>query len=655
MAASLAGPILGPVVACKRTARAEGRRVVVLGFDGLDPKLVRKLIDQGRGTNFQRLGRIGIATQLATTMPALSPVAWSSFITGMDPAGHGIVDFIARDPISYTPTFSIWEAHPVRRYLRVGSVRLPLERPKLINHRYGKPFWAYLTEQGIPSVVLKIPTNFPVDQSATRALSGMGTPDLVDSFGVFHYYTTNLEERYPDLSGGEVIYLRGHGHRYTTYLYGPHNPLREPHTSSADRFSDRARIPLTIYVDPEADVARIDVQGTTLVLRKGEYSPWVRVRFELLKPVSTVYGIARFYLKSAHPHLQLYVTPINIDPAHPAMPVVHPESYGRELVEALGPFWTKGLPADTKAFDHGVLDDEAYVKQAELILREHVALFRHEWSRFREGFLFFYVSSTDQDAHMLWRNMDPTHPMHEAADRRFAGFLLDVYAELDRLLGDVLEAVDERTWVLVCSDHGFAPFGRQFHLNSWLRQQGYLVIKPEAARKSRTTLNDVDWSKTLAYGIGFNGLYINQEGREGAGHLSPAQRDRLAQRLKRELESIVDPETGQRPISRVYLREQLYTGEFLAEMPDLLIGYQPGYRVSSASVLGETGPAIVEVNPYPWSGDHSLDHQLVPGCLFSSLRIRHRNPSILDLPVSILDFFGVPKPHQMQGRSLLTT
>jgi len=650
---ALAGSLVLPYVRCQRPVRAEGRRVVVLGLDGLDPKLVRRLIQQGRGRNFERLARMGTFAPLRTTMPALSPVAWSSFITGLDPAGHGIVDFIARDPVSYAPFFSIWEAQEPSRVLTLGSYRLPLESPKVINRRYGTPFWAYLTRQGIPAVILKIPTNFPVEDTATRSLAGMGTPDLVDSFGLFHYYTSDPDENYPDLTGGEVIHLSGPGPAYHTFLYGPVNTLRKNEQGSGDSRAGRTRIPLVIHVDPTEQAVRIDIQGQTILLRQREYSPWIRLRFELLGPLSTVAGIARFYLKQAHPRLQLYVTPINIDPADQAMPVTHPESYGEELAHALGPFWTKGLPADTKAFDHGVLDDEGYVKQAELILKERLALFHYEWSRFREGLFFFYVSSTDQDAHMLWRNMDESHPMHRASDLRYSGYLLDLYEQMDRLVGEVLQAADDRTWVLICSDHGFAPFGRQFHLNTWLRQQGYLVLKPQASRKSRTSWQDIDWSQTLAYGIGFNALYINQEGREAAGKLTPAQRDELAQRLKRELEALRDPDTGQRPVARVYLREEIYRGDLLFDMPDLLVGYTPGYRVSSSSVLGETGSTVIEVNPYPWSGDHSMARDWIPGCLFSSIPLRMPNPSILDLPVSILAFFGIPKPPHMLGRNLL--
>ena len=644
-----------PYISCGAKKPASNKRVIVLGLDGLDPKLVQAMIDLGRGPNFKKLAERGGFVPLGTTMPALSPVAWSSFITGLTPGGHGIADFIVRDPETYMPFFSIWDAEESGRVLSLGDYQIPLGAGAVTNRRHGKPFWSYLTEQGIPATVIKIPTNFPVEETATRAVAGMGTPDLIDSFGVFNYFTTDPEEHYKELSGGNVIHVEKSGQYVQANLYGPANALRKPKDTSADPFANSTRVPFTVHVDPSADVIRLDIQGHRLVLAKGEYSDWVKLRFEMLPLVSSVSGIARFYVKEVHPHLRLYVTPINIDPAEQAMPVTYPEELGAEIAAEIGPFWTKGLPADTKAFDYRVIDDEGYVKQAELILNERMALFDYEWSRYREGFFYFYVSNTDQDAHMLWRNMDKTHPMHDASDVRYAEYLYHLYQEMDRLVGKVLPAVDDNTLLLICSDHGFAQFVRQFHLNTWLRENGYLAVKPGAEKKEKTDILDIDWGKTAAYGIGFNGLYINQEGREWAGFVGPGKRREIMDRITRDLESITDSETGMKPVAKVYRKEEIYSGDFTSDMPDLLVGYTPGYRGSSASVLGETGKTLIDINPYAWSGDHSMAKDLVPGSLFSSAPIRKKNPDILDLPVTILEHFGIAKPGDMVGRSLFQT
>ena len=646
-AASLAGGAgtLGPGCRRENVPAGTGRRVIVLGLDGLDPTIVQALMDEGRAPNFQKLAKMGGFRKLGTTMPALSPVAWSTFITGTDPGSHTIADFIMRDPLTYQPYFSIWESRPATRTFSLGDYELAMGGPGIVNRRVGIPFWTHLTDAGIPSTVIKIPTNFPVDDTATRAISGMGTPDLADSFGRFNYFTTDPAEDYEGLTGGLIHHVEGLDGRIEAQLVGPDNPLRKDLAAT--------KVPFTVRVDATNDAVLLEIQGQRLLLQQGEYSDWVAVRFDLLSFLAGVSGVCRFYLKQAHPHLQLYATPINIDPSEQSMPVTYPEEVGGEIASRIGPFWTKGLPSDTKALDYRILNDEGYVKQAELILKDRLRLFEHEWSRFRDGLFFFYVSSTDQDTHMLWRNMDATHPMHDASDVRFSGYIHHLYEEMDKLIGRVLPAADDDTLLLVCSDHGFAPFGRQFHLNSWLRREGYLVVNDEAASKEKAGILDVDWSKTAAYGIGFNGLYMNIAGREGQGILGEGEAARIANRIAGELESIRDPETGQRPVHRVYRKAEIYAGEFADQMPELLVGYTPGYRSSSDSVMGESGSTILNLNPWAWAGDHSMARDLVPGCLFSSRAIPNEQPNIVDLPATILNFFGIPKPFGMQGGNLL--
>ena len=626
----------------------EGRKVIVLGLDGMDPKIIQALMDEGRAPNFKRLAEMGAFKPLGTTMPALSPVAWSSFITGMTPGGHGVPDFIARDKYTYMPYFSFVETRDIDRSITIGDYEIPLSGGETTNKRAGKPFWAYLTEAGIPATVIKIPTNFPVDETATRGISGMGTPDLTDSFGLFTYYTSDPDEEVENLSGGELVRVRVRGGRVDAEFLGPENTIDK----SA---SGRTKKPFSIYVDPTEPVVRVDVDGQMHVIQEGEYSDWIKLRFELIPYVASVAGIARVYVKQVHPHLQVYVTPINIDPEDQAAPVTYPAELGGEIAQHIGPFWTKGLPTDTKAFSVGIFNDGDYVTQAELVLQDRLNLFNYEWDRFKDqssGLFYFYVSSTDQDAHMLWRNMDKSHPMHHASDVRYSGYIHHLYEEMDKLVGQVLPAVDEKTLLVVCSDHGFAQFGRNFHLNTWLRDNGYLTIKDEAKSKERTNISDIDWNNTIAYGIGFNGLYLNIAGREEQGIVGSDKAPELVKRISSELEAVLDDETGRPPVHHVFDRSEVYSGEFTPEMPEMLVGYTPGFRCSDNSLLGETGSSTVDVNQYPWAGDHSMSRDLVPGSLFISRTIQKANPDILDLPVTILEFFGFTKPDQMVGKSL---
>ena len=631
------------------------KKVIVLGLDGMDPKLIRALIDMGRAPNFKKLAEMGSFMKLGTTMPALSPVAWSSFITGTTPGSHGIADFIARDPETYLPVFSIFENRDPEITFKIGDINMPIKGGGPVNLRKGTPFWSYLTERGIPSWISKIPTNYPVEETATKAIAGMGTPDLTDAYGLFSYYTSDPFEDYPGVSGGTVHYVDVNDNTVRADLLGPMNSLRTPKDDSRDPYANATKVPFKVYLDPDQDDAvRLDIQGRSVLLKKGEYSEWIQLDFELLPVIGTVSGIARFLVKQVRPTFQLYVTPINIDPVKQAGPVTYPAEFGAEIARDIGAFWTKGLPCDTKAFDYRVINDEEYVKQAELVLDERMRLFDYQWSRFKEGLFFFYVSSTDQDAHMLWRNMDPTHPLHSEGDPRFSGYILDMYQRMDELVGKVLPAVDDDTLVLICSDHGFAQFGRQFHLNTWLRDNGWLALKPGAEKKDETSVFDIDWSRTAAYGMGFNGLYLNLQGREAQGIVEPEKAGPIMAKLRQELESVSDSDTGTRPVAKVYSRDELYTGEMTPMMPELLVGYTPGYRNSSQSFMGSTGSQTINLNPWAWSGDHSMAFQMVPGTLFSNRKVAKAAPSIIDLPVTILDWFGVDKPSQMVGSSIFS-
>jgi predicted AlkP superfamily phosphohydrolase/phosphomutase len=656
-AAAVAGAGVGLGATGCSSGSTTNKKVIVLGLDGLSPRIVRKMWEDPNLPdlpNMKKLAQMGHFGPLQTTMPALSPVAWSSFITGMSPGGHGIADFIMRDPETYTPVFSIYESRDIDMSLDLGQYSLPLSGGGMYNLRHGTPFWSYLTERGIPAHITKIPTNFPVEESATTAISGMGTPAVTDTYGNFAYFTTNLMERYNNLSGGNVFHVDRDGHRVDCELPGPTNPyLKFDETKlDDDEFYFNVKVPFTVHCDTNNQAVRIDIQDKSIVVKQGEFSEWVNLNFDFGAVFGSSSGIVRFMLKEAHPFLRLYVTPINIDPANQAAPVTWPAEYGAELADEIGPFFTKMLPADNKAFEAHIFSDEDYVSMSQIIMQERVALFNYELSKFKSGLFYFYVSSTDQDTHMLWRNMDETHPMHHASDTRFSQYVYYMYEEMDKLVGQLLPAVDDNTLLMVCSDHGFEQFGRQFHLNSWLRREGYLTIKPEARSKSRTSIFDVDWENTIAYGIGFNGLYINRKGREGQGIIPDDQVDKYTRELTTKLTGITDDETGRVAISRVFDRNEVYHGSYTPDMPELLVGYEPGYRNSSDSVQGMTQQTIIDVNPFAWSGDHSMNRDKVPGSLMLSQKISKQMPSIMDLPVTILEFFGIERPEQMDGRSI---
>jgi predicted AlkP superfamily phosphohydrolase/phosphomutase len=581
-------------------------RVLILGIDGCDPNLLQQYMDEGKLPHFTRLKEMGGFRELGTVMPPQSPVAWATFTTGLDPGGHGIFDFIHRDPDSLRPVPSLTKVED-------GHAELL---------RKGTPFWEYLVQAGIPAMLMKVPANFPPDGLPGQVLSGMGTPDLEGSYGTFTFYTTDKAPPPDDLTGGRWVKVAERDGLIRASLVGP----------------NQESLPLEVIVEDESALLRASTER--LLLNTGEWSDWVPLEFE------SAPGMVRFYLKSAKP-LKLYASPVNLDPCAPVQAITSPESFSRHLCRCCGRFYTQGMPEDTKALMHSVLSDAEFLQQNDLVIQERRRLFKQGLAEFDEGLFFFYFSAPDILSHLYWNTIDPSHPGYSA--ERAEGYsqaIESAYLEADSLVGEALEEVDSRTTLLVVSDHGFAPFRRAFNLNSWLKKEGYLG-------QTGSTMAEIDWARTRAYGVGFNGLYLNMEGREKYGVVTQSQRKALLNELKAQLLTIEDPQSGQRVVREVYLAEDIYSPQYRQNGPDLIIGYESGYRASWQTVLGSSEGEILEDNLSAWSGDHLMAADVVPGILLSSQSIGEGPCSLLDIAPTTLAVFGVAKPESMPGRNLL--
>jgi predicted AlkP superfamily phosphohydrolase/phosphomutase len=629
----------------KGNGRDAGTRMIILGLDGMDPRIVRRMMAEGKLPNFQRLAREGHFGPLGTSTPPQSPVAWANFITGMDSGGHGIFDFIHRNPATYLPYLSTSRTEGAQRSIRLGDFVIPLSGGRVENLRKGSAFWEILEDHEIPATILRMPSNFPPKSTRQRTLSGMGTPDILGTYGIFTYFTDRPLEMDEDIGGGRIVEVSLRGNTVRAALIGPKNTYR--------RAKPDSRLDFTVYRDPEYPVAKIVVDGKEILLKQGEWSPWVRVSFPMIPTVSAR-GMCQFYLKEVHPHFKLYVSPIQIDPADPALPISTPEDYSTELFKKLGPFHTKGLPADTKAMDHGVLDEEEFLKLDDLVLRESLAVYDYELNRFDAGVLFHYISSTDQRSHMFWRLTDPGHPSYdEKLARQYGDTIEKTYERMDRLLEKTFQKMDKRTILMVLSDHGFSPYYRSFHLNSWLKDNGYIRLKDESKRGETEFFQNVDWSRTKAYALGFNGLYVNLMGRETAGIVSPGEKTALAEELAKELERVTDPKTRARPIRKAYKATASYRGPYGNDGPDIVVGYNRGYRASWQTALGKIPKEWLENNTKKWSGDHCMAPDILPGILLINRKVQRPAVFLHDLTATILAAFSIPTPAGMKGISII--
>src|SRR5581483_6452773 len=537
----------------RRFGKARVKKTIFLGLDGLDPGLTEKFMSEGKLPNLQHLKETGSYHRLRTTFPALSPVAWSTFATGVNPAKHNIFDFLNRDLRSYAPEISSAAVKPSRRVLRIGRYRIPLSRPSVELRRKSEPFWKILSRHAIPSTILRVPVTFPPDQFKGRLLSAMSTPDLRGTQGTFSWFSTSVENG--SLEGGTRYPLLPVGDRFEGSLLGPDNELVQG--------AAPMRIPFQIRY-ASSGARALAIQGESYPLPIGEYTPWIRLRF-YAKGGSCVHGIARFLLTSTEPELSLYVTPIEIDPENPALPISHPRYYAIYLAKALGSFATLGMAEDTWALNEGAIDEEAFLKQVKLIQHERESMFFGALERTRHGVLACVFDTSDRVQHMFYRYLDSA--FGDGCKSPHAGVIERLYRDMDRLVGETLRYVDRRTALFVLSDHGFCSFRRGVNLNSWFLQHGYLALQNERAEGAEY-FGGVDWSRTRAYTFGLGGVYLNLKGREAQGIVDPEQALGLKQELIAKITNLRD-DTGEVGIRAVYDSSSIYKGPYIGAAPDL--------------------------------------------------------------------------------------
>ena len=616
------------------------KKVIVVGLDGLEPTIVESMLQRGELPNFAKLREKGSYTRLQTTYPAQTPVAWSSFVTGTNPGGHGIFDFICRDPNNYLPDIAL---------SRFEKPKSALALPKVISKRRGVPIWQQLTTAGIPSVVLRCPVTFPAENLMGKMISGVGVPDVRGSQGCGTFYTQDGTVQPKE---HEQVLRIQKADEVTTNVIGPRNTKVNPPTDVTSE--------IKVRVDRAARKLIIKTSGTPAQIEVPErqWSPWVRLKFKI-SMLQSVSGIVRFFCCRLDPQVEFYASPVNFDPAAPPFPVSAPAEYGKKLSEEIGLFSTLGMAEDHTGLNNGRFDEQAYTAQCNLVFEERERMMMHELGRFSEGFFFTLFDTPDRLQHMFWRFIDPEHPFFDPdMAAQLAEHVAGLYANCDRLLGRVLEKVDENTLLIVLSDHGFNSFRRSFDTNRWLCENGLLALKD--GRKPGEDLGDsfghVDWSKTYAYALGLGGVYVNVKGREGAGIVEEgsAEAERVRNAIQQGLANYPDKEAGRTAIRGVSRKEDLYSGPYVNDSPDLLVNFCPGYRVSWQSSLGGFANLICENNSRPWSGDHIIDPDAVPGILFMNKPLaRQEQARMVDMAPTILKHLGVAANPAMEGMPLV--
>jgi len=638
-------------------------KICILGCDGMDPKLVQRMMDEGRLPNLSRLAKEGAFRPLTTSIPPQSPVAWSNFITGAGPGVHGIFDFIHRDPAHqaapYFSTNRIVESEedgPIHffDYEVPKSMVLPwVDGATNELLRRGVPFWDWLDEREIPVHLYKLPANYPPSESKHGhmcCLAGMGVPDMFGGQGTSQQFSTKPRRKSLDPAGYKLQLRQLYNQRgaYAGEIIGPTNELLAKHPPM--------ELPIRIYPDPKNDVAKLIFENegilgdepVELILNVGEWSPWTELHF-LKTPVGpSTRSMVRFLVQRIRPDVELFVTPLNFVPAAPEAPISEPPEFAGQIADSIGPYHTQGFAEAFNARKLKLIDDEEYRIQAEGVLEESERIMDYALDRYEDGVLFFYYSSTDLQAHVFWWDSDEKHPCRTPAEaKKYNAVIEDIYVRMDEAFARCRAKLGEDVTYIVMSDHGFCNFRRCVGLATWLKNEGYLV----AERGN----GDADWTKTRAYALGLNGLYVNLRWREVKGIVEPADRSALLDEITEKLLQLTDPETGQKVVRRVYRSDECYSGPATQIAPDLIIGYERGYRVSWRAGMGDIDPEVIFDNDNAWSADHCIAHDVVPGIIISNRRITLDEPALIDIAPTVLAEYGVDKPDYMTGRNLFSS
>ena len=676
-------------------------RIVILGFDGVDARIVEDMLARGELPNLAALKARGGYSPLTPTVPAQTPVSWATFSTGLDPGGHEIFDFLKRDPANRIPTFAVAEelqapfllgtktpaalaaaalvilglpALLLRRrrilavllaVLAVGLAAgaflaarawLPPTRPWVKNNRRGPVFWA---EAGArPATVIRMPVTFPPEAFEDgRMLSGLGVPDLSGRIGKPAYYTSDpfFAPREGNDFSVEITRLESNSGRQVTRIAGP--PAR------AFGREGTIDLPLALTVSDARDKLTIEASGTRVELAPGRWTDWVSLDFRV-NPLVSVHGYARFRLASVSPEIGLYLSPIQFDPDRlpPGFTISSPSGFGKELLSRFGRYKTMGWGIDTWSISAATLSEEAFLEDVRQTCDQErkmlVGLLAGP-----QKMLFHYFEFPDRVGHVFWRLRDKEHPAYDAKlAEKYGDAVEKAYKTMDDIVGDTAKALKPDDLLIVLSDHGFATWRRSVNYNSWLVENGYLVLKGSAKRQNLEALfsrgqfwEAVDWSKSKAYAMGLGDIYVNLSGREAGGIVAPgADYEALRTELIARLGGLADPKNGEKAVSRVFKREEVYRRFDPRLIPDLIVTNRPGYRVSWQSSLGVPTGSVFEDNRDVWSGDHcSLDPDLVRGVLFASRAIpaRETPPGIADVTASVRRVVGAPDAADAAGKS----
>ncbi len=654
--------LLALAAACSSSPRKTDFKVVVLGFDGVDPDLVRQWIDEL--PNIRRLSQSGTLSDLGTTNPPESPVAWASFATGTNPGKHGIFDFLRRDPTTYFPDIGLVTREKPRF---LGSI--PLKGPKVTNNRRGVPYWKRLDQAGISTRNLRMPLELPVTPlQHGKTWAGLGVPDVGGTWGTYHYLASDLSQwdsgdQASTEFGGKQVMLEmddGDNNLFRAAVAGP----PDPRADSQPGVLVRVNIPIEVKRNAQATAVTIEVQGRSQTVQERKWSDWFEFDFGI-GPFVSVRGQSRFYALETFPEVRLYLMPISFDPADPPLDITYPGDWSSDMKDLYGEFKTLGWIHETWGLNEEQIDEGVFLEDLFRNMDHLQRTLLDELDRGEASIYTAVFTATDSASHMFYRLMDPLHPRYEERlAERYGDAILRVYKRMDAIIGKVMERLSPADLLLAVSDHGFHTWRKEFNTNTWLVRNGYMHLRGMESDPSLRKLDhmfsgasffpNVDWSKTRAYALGLGHIYINLKGRESKGIVEPGQEyRRLVDEIRQRIVQYRDPDNDEPVLVNAYFYRDIYSGDNMEHAGDIQLSFASGYRTSWQTALGAVPPSILVANLKKWSGDHcASDIEQTAGFLVSNRRLQSRSPSILDIAPTLYRLFGLDLPAEVDGRPL---
>jgi predicted AlkP superfamily phosphohydrolase/phosphomutase len=600
-------------------------------------------MSQGRLPNLSRLCANGAWGPLRTTFPPVSPVAWTTCLTGVPPAAHGIRDFIIKSADTYLPTIGLF-------HVRAGGDGIPVYGGRRKTPMMGER----LSELGRTSYLLQVPGTFPPHPIRGGMLAGFGMPDLVGSFGVSAWYTTDVEGKKDAAPEGlELI------HPLTPAGQGVwRGQIAGPQRTSLVFVIRRDGSNGSLYLESSAG-------QPVAVLSAGMWSGWVRLDFSL-PGRGSVPGICRFKLVSLGQTVELYRTAVQCAPDLSLYPLAEPPGFGVRLQSLVGTYATLGMPGDVDGVRRAVVDADTFLEDAYANWEKQVAMALALMSEpAADGkpawdLLMTHLFTIDNVQHLFWHCQDPDHPAYTAElNARYGAEIERAYCWLDDQVRRLIERAPDDTTVMVVSDHGGVPIYRLVYLNAWLQMHGYLESREASAEGVAARLN---WDRTRAAMFGTGAVWLNVQGREPRGIVPPgAPYEALRREIMHGLLDWRDPETGRPVVKEVLTGENVFGLDTGVEGPDLVVALYPGYGLGRGEALGRvlSDTPLIVPNRTPWSGGHEGPYlpSDVPGiCVLGSERQtagQWGDASLADIVPTVFDLLGLSAPPEMAGRSLL--